>query len=427
MNRTNQTTLVLALAGAIFFVSCSKKDIWKDETDILPNNIIIQWNLVALQAEGGVTYGHPLISARVDAMVHIAMHDALNAIVPRYQQYVYRTEGRALADPISAAASAAYTVLLGTYPESKSMLDSALAASLTKIPAGMLKDNGIQLGMKAGKAMLDLRAGDGAFDNPIAIIAPSTVPGVYNVVAPFDFLFAPNWKTMKLFSLQTHDQFRSIPPPALTSDHYALDFNEVKSVGSINSTSRTPDQSAYAKWWYEFVEIGWNRVARIKSAAHNPGLYTTSRMFALLNMAIMDSYIAGWDSKNYYNFWRPYTAIRAAASDGNAATAPDLTWESVEPTPPVQDYPSTHSTGANAAATVLTHFFQHNPSFSMTSSTGVPPTTVRSFRTFLKAADENADSRVRAGIHFRFTTVAGQKMGNQIGKWTLENHLRPLR
>lgn len=419
--------MVLVSASLIFLVSCSKLDFLKEDSDKLPNDIIIQWNLVTLQAEGGPTFGHGPLASRVDAMVHIAMHDALNAISPHYEQYVYKTKGKSSADPFAAAASAAYTVLLGSFPENKSMLDSALEASLSTIPDGMLKAQGKALGIEAGNAMLALRAGDGAFDNPIVMIPPSDVPGVYNVVPPFNFLFAPHWKTMKLFSLQSHDQFRSEPHPALTSDRYAIDFNEIKEVGKLNSTTRTADQSAYAKWWYELVGLGWNRVARIKSRDHKPGLFKTARLFALLNMAIEDSYIASWDSKNYYNFWRPYTAIRAAATDGNANTQPDPNWESAEPTPPVQDYPSTHSTGANAAATVLAHFFGNHTGFAMTSTTGVPANSIRSFSSFKKAANENADSRVMAGIHFRFACVAGQKMGDQIGNWTLKNHLQARR
>ena len=427
MKRITKTWLILGSLSLLFFQSCWKPDLPVHDNDDLPNNIIIQWNLVALQAEGGVTYGNPLISSRVDAMVHIAMHDALNAITPHYEQYIYKTHGRCLADPNAAAATAAYTVLLGSFPETKSMLDSALAASLATIPSGFLKEQGMALGVESGKAMLALRAGDGAFDNPVTLIPVSTVPGVYNVVPPFDFLFASFWKTMKLFSLQRHDQFRSVPPPALNSDWYANDFNEVKNDGKLNSTTRTADETAYASWWYEFVELGWNRVARIKCTDLKTGLYKTARLFALLNMAMTDSYTAGWDSKNYYNFWRPYTAIRAAATDGNNATEPDLSWESYMPTPPVQDYPSTHSTGANAAATVLTYFFGNNTGFSMTSSSGVPPSTVRSFSNFLKAADENADSRVMAGIHFRFACQAGQKMGNEIGAWTVDHHLKKRR
>ena len=427
MKRIAKTWLILASISLILLTACSKLDFLKNENDNLPNDVIIQWNLVALQAEGGTTYPNPIIPTRANAMVHIAMHDALNAINHRYEQYAYKTEGRWEADPIAAASSAAYTVLLGSFPETKSMLDSALQASLSTIPAGARKEQGIALGMKAGNAILAMREGDGAMANPAVFIEPSTVPGVYNVVPPFDFLFGSNYTTMKLFSLQTNDQFRSVPPPALTSELYTRDFNEIKSVGRLNSTTRTADQSAYAKWWYEFVELGWNRVARIKSQNHQTGLYKTARLFALMNMAIIDSYIAGFEAKNYYNFWRPYTAIRRADTDGNEQTVADPTWESAEPTPPVQDYPSTHSVGANAAATVLAHFFGDHTGFTMTSSTGVPATSIRSFKSFKQAADENADSRVMAGIHYRFATVAGQKMGDQIGNWTLKNHLKPLK
>jgi hypothetical protein len=427
MERITKTWLILGLVGISLFTSCSKIDLPAHDTDKLSNNVIIQWNLVALQAEGGVTYANPLLASRVNAMMHIAMHDALNTITPMYRQYAYKTERIVLADPFAAAANAAYIVLLGAYPEYKSMLDSALSASLSTVQTGVLRQQGLALGMEAANAILRLRVDDDIARNPAQLIDVSTIAGIYNVVPPFDFLFAPHWQTMQPFSLLRPDQFRSIPPPALTSDKYAMHFNEVKKVGSINSTTRTKDQTDYAHWWYEFVEIGWNRVARIKATEHKVGLFATARMFALMNMAVADAYIAGWDSKNFYNFWRPYTAIRAAALDGNNATQPDPNWLPALPTPPVQDYPSTHSTGANAAATVLTHIFGKSTGFTMTSSTGVPPTSTRTFSSFLQAADENADSRVMAGIHFRFATQAGQIQGNEIGKWTVKNYLQPRR
>jgi hypothetical protein len=426
MKSITKSLVVTGLFFSFITLSCSKIDFPNHKLDTLSNKIIIEWNLITLQAEGGPTYGNPLVSSRINAMVHIAMHDALNAIIPLYEQYAYKTQGCISASPFSAAASAAYTVLKGSFPESVSMLDSALAASLSTIPDGVLKEKGIALGIEAGNAILALRAGDGAFENPVASIPVSSVPGVYNVVPPANFLFAPFWKTMQLFSLQRHDQFRSAPHPAINSPAYTHAFNEVKEVGKINSTTRTADQSAYAKWWYEFSEIGWNRVARIEATDHKPGLFATARLFALLNMALADSYTAGWDSKFYYNFWRPYTAIRAAATDGNNETQADVNWEPAEPTPPVQDYPSTHSTLGNAGATVLAHFFGNHTGFTMTSSTAVPAGSLRSFKSFKQAADENADSRVMAGIHFRFACNAGQRLGDKVGNWTLKNHLKPL-
>ena len=286
MNRIAKSWLIIAMISLTCFLSCSKIDLPHHERDNLPNDVIIQWSIVALNAEGGTTYANPLLVSRVDAMMHIAMHDALNAINHRYKQYAYKTEGKKFADPFAAAASAAYTVLLASFPENKSMLDSALSASLSTIANGMLKETGINLGMEAGNAILMLRAGDPVTTNPVVLIPVSTVPGVYNVVPPFDFLFAPFWQTVTPFSLLRPDQFRSAPHPALNSDRYAKDFNEIKEIGKLNSTTRTADQSAYAKWWFEFVELGWNRVARITATTHDMKLFATARMFALMNMAM---------------------------------------------------------------------------------------------------------------------------------------------
>lgn len=271
-----------------------------------------------------------------------------------------------------------------------------------------------------------LRAGDGADTDPISSIEISDIPGVYNAVPPFNFVFAPHWKTMKLFALESHDQFRSSPLPSLNSTTYTEDFNEVKQVGKINSQTRTAEQTFYAKFWYEFSEIGWNRVARTVATQSKSGLMFTARVLALVNMALADSYTAGWDSKFHYHFWRPYTAIRSAASDGNNETITDTNWEPSEITPPVQDYPSTHSALGNSAAYVLAGLFGDNTSFTMTSFSALPVGSTRTFNSFSQAANENADSRVMAGIHFRFSCEAGQQLGNKIGKCVIDNQLKPL-
>ncbi len=142
-------------------------------------------------------------------------------------------------------------------------------------------------------------------------------------------------------------------------------------------------------------------------------------------MALADSYIAGWDSKFHYDFWRPYTAIRAAATDGNENTNEDVAWEPLMNTPPVQDYPSTHSTLGNAAATVLNELVGSDTGFTMTSTSAEPVNSTRSFVNFSQAAVENADSRVFAGIHFRFSCERGLELGQKIGDWILENSLKP--
>jgi membrane-associated phospholipid phosphatase len=445
MNRSIKTWVILGLVLSTITLSCKKEIRPDNETtlsnqnnnvhsndlnngkynDILSNSAIIEWNILAFEAAGGVAEAHPTLASRIEAMMHIAIHDALNAIVPVYGQYAYHQQN-ALADPFAAVASAAHTVLKASWPDFGQTLDDELAESLSNIPDGPGKTEGIALGIASGNAILALRAGDGAFQNPVSDWPASTVPGVYIKVPPNDFVYAPFWGTIPVFSLQTSDQFRPSPPPALNSPSYARAFNEVKEVGEINSTVRTADETAYANWWFELADIGWNRIARIQATSHNTGLYATARMFALLNMAMADGYIACWEAKYFYNFWRPYTAIRAAASDGNDRTLAAPNWEPLIPTPPVPDYPSGHSVVANAAATVLAYFFGNHSPFSMTSITASPAGAVRSFDSFKKAADENADSRVKVGIHFRFACDAGQKQGDEIGKWTVKNHLEPL-
>ena len=389
------------------------------------NQIILDWNLAAYEAMGGASYQHSLLASRINAMTHIAMHDALNAIAPRYQTYAFHQKNSE-ADPIAAAATAAYEVLVNQFPAQKPMLDGRLAASLATVPEGSAKTQGIELGKKAAAAILALRQNDGASQDPVSIPAGTGQPGEYQVVPPFDFVFAPFWKTMQPFSLQKPEQFRIEAQPALSSQTYTEDFIEVKRIGQKDSPQRSAEQTAIAMFWYEFSEAGWNRVARVAAADKKLGLLATARLFALVDMALADAYTAGWDSKFHYNFWRPYTAIHSAELDGNANTEADPNWEPLMPTPPVQDYPSTHSALGNAAATVLTTILGENTGFTMTSPTAQVPGSARSFYNFLQAADENAESRVLAGIHFRFSCEKGQELGNQIGKWTVEQHLKPV-
>src|SRR5690606_25494472 len=189
--------------------------------------------------------------------------------------------------------------------------------------------------------------------NPISPVLLSETGGVYQAVPPFDFVFAPFWEEVKPFALKSKDQFRSPSYPSLDSKAYVDAFNEVKEIGKHDSPSRTEDQTAYAYFWYEFSEAGWNRVTRLVATSKKLDLLKTARLFALVDMGMADAYIAGWDSKFFHNLWRPYTAIRNAHIDGNEQTEADLLWEAEMPTPPVQDYPSTHSALGSAAASKI--------------------------------------------------------------------------
>lgn len=418
---------MLGLVTCLSVESCSKLQYNNSpETVSFSNNVVLEWNEVAYEAYGGAAYQNSLMASRINAMTHLAIHDALNAIYPVYSTYAFKAKD-AGADPIAAVASAAHAVLVHEIPEKTAFLDSSLNQSLSAVTDGDAKIRGIQLGKEAGQTILDDRANDGSVGDPIGPVPPSNIPGTYQTVPPFDFIFAPFWKDVKPFGLQRKDQFRSEPHPSLDSDAYTEAFNEVKEIGRLNSALRTEDKSDCASFWYEFSEAGWNRVARIVAKNRKLGLLETARLFALVDMAMADAYIAGWESKFHYNLWRPYTAIRNANQDGNNYTAEDQQWEPALPTPPVQDYPSTHSVLGNAAATVLAGLLGDQTPLTMSSPTALPGSGPRNFTRFSQAADENADSRVMAGIHFRFASDAGQEMGNRIGQWVMDNQLKPLK
>ena len=418
------TILTLILVSFLLLFSFSKNSSSVEPVSSQSAKTILYWNEVAFEAFGGVAYQHSLMASRINTMMHLAIHDALNGIEEKYERYAFNGKDEK-ADPIAAAASAAYAILLQEIPGKQGFLDSALAKSLDYAVDENKKIRGIELGKNAAQAILDKRLNDNSTGELMVPIPASVEPGVYQATPPFNIFFAPYWEKVKLFSLNEKTQFRSAPQPPLNSIVYQEDFEEVKATGKMNSETRSPDQSSYAKFWYEFSEAGWNRITREVVKAKGMNMLDAARLFALVDMALADAYIAGWDSKIYYNFWRPYSAIRNAASDGNDATTADPDWEPAEPTPPVPDYPSTHSALGNAASTVLATILGDNTAFSFTSPTGIPGSNTRIFQSFSQASDENADSRVRAGIHFRFSCEAGQELGNKIGKWTVETHLKP--
>jgi hypothetical protein len=220
-------------------------------------------------------------------------------------------------------------------------------------------------------------------------------------------------------------QFRLPGPPALASTEYAKDYEEVKRLGGKTSTARTAEQSEIARYWYEGSPSGWSRIARVVSAQRGLDRWDNARLLALVNAAITDGFIAGFDTRYVYDLWRPVTAIRAGDTDGNDATTADPAWETYLNTPPIPEYPSTHSVAGGAAAVVLARIFGKDEiEFKMTSG---PPFAgiTRSFKSFSQASEENANSRIYAGIHFRSACRDGIKLGEQIGRRAFAHYLRP--
>jgi len=222
--------------------------------------------------------------------------------------------------------------------------------------------------------------------------------------------------------LDRGDQFRPAPPPELTSDAYTAAINEVQSLGSATSTTRTADQTEIGKFWNPPIQNFWNQIAQTVALAHHSDLPTTARLFAALNLSVADSAIAFYDAKYTYRLWRPVTAIRLADSDGNPLTVADPSWLPLSiNTAADPSYPGAHSTISAAGALVLASFYGDQQRFSVTSPALAGVT--HSFRSFTAAAEEAGLSRIYAGQHVRFDHVAGLKLGHKVARFVLDNAL----
>ena len=383
--------------------------------------LAVAWNQVAYDLAFAEDQFLTFKGVRAFSMMHLAIHDALNAVVPRYRQYAYRDQARS-ADPIAAAARAAYDVLASQYPAAQARLDHELARWLGQIADGPPKRRGIALGGDAAAAVLALRDGDG-YDFP-GIYTFESGPGEYQTTPPWDgFVLQPGFRLATPFGLRTGDQFRPPPPPPLSSRAYARAYREVRDHGRVDSAVRTPEQTAYALWWMEFTDGSMNRLARNLVTEQGTHLWPAARLFALLNMSMFDTYVATWDSKFAANHWRPYTAIRAAGADENPATAPDATWEPLRTTPPFPEYVSAHSAVCSSSFEILRRTFGNHLAFTMATTTAPPGMPTRSFATFRRAAAECAESRVQLGFHFRYATDAGLELGRHVANYVAAHHL----
>ena len=392
-------------------------------------DVVTDWNTIATTV-GPLALPAILPQSRVYAMTQAAVHNALNAIDRRYQPYAFTPIAASNASPEAAVATAAHDVLRAQFPSQQAAIDAAYQASLASFPDnGNAKALGIAVGQAAAAAILAIRSNDGSASANVPYTQPPG-PGIWEPTPPGYLPPAfPGWGNVTPFGLNHGEQFRPDPPEYfdLTSEAYSRDYQEVKDIGSINSTTRTPEQSDIARFWYEGSPLGWNRIARAVAAQRAFGLWENARLFALLNLAMADGYIAGWNVKYFYNFWRPVTAIRKGDTDGNPSTVADPGWSSFLITPAIPDYPSGHSILGGAASEVLSRFLGTD-FVSFTTTSGPPfPGFTRSFTSFSQAALENANSRLFAGIHFRTANMDGVRLGEKIGKFIFQHSLRPVK
>lgn len=390
------------------------------------NKVVVDWNQFAYQIAYEHDQFYSFIGVRSLAMMHLAMHDALNAIEPKYETYAYRGS-EPQADPIAAAAQAAYEVLIKAYPARKDTIGMVLKKWLSQASEGTGKERGQALGRRVAESMILLREGDG--HEKQGDYTPMTKPGDYQYTPGWNnWVLKPDFGYARPFCMDSVAQFRAPRPPELSSDAYTQSFREVKAFGAKGSVVRSEDQTSYAYWWAEFAEHSWNRIGRIAARENGLSLWETARLFALINMDIYDIYLASLESKYFYDTWRPYTAIRAAADDENPHTEPVADWEPEMLTPPWPEYPSAHAAVGSGGAEILTHVFG-NPeiSFTMSSTSALPSAKTRTYHNLDEAADDCADSRIMNGYHFRFATEEGKEQGRKVARYIIAHCLRPLK
>jgi hypothetical protein len=460
--RTQLLNSILLLSStSLFFFSCQKETRTNNSTyEPAPNarfdnngvgkgnvspEMVLTWNDAAtyvvvrtmqLQAAPRIP---PFRESHYYAAVNIAIHDALNNIVPKYKSYALDARDKD-ADPTAAVAQAAHDVIVYFFgklnpsanitPQTvQDSIHNLLAKSLNSVADGEAKTKGIALGAAAAQAILQNRANDG-LANAVFAITQGTLPGEYRSTPPFNatgFYDSPGWGSVKTFGIRNSTQFAVPAPYPLNSPEYTADYNEVKSKGCLTCTGsggRTQDEENTAKFWAESSALGWNKVAKNIMAQKNMDAWKTARLFALLQMSVADAYIACLKSKMNYFFWRPFTAIRLGDNDGNPNTIGDANWQVlISPIPPVADHPSAHAAAGGAAAELMKYFFDKDAlGFSFESSS--LPGNTRSYTSLSQAARENSLSRIYVGYHFRKAVDDGEALGKNVGEWIATHALQ---
>ena len=361
----------------------------------------------------------PFVATRTLALVDTAMFDAVNSIEGRYAPYKFKVSAPAGSSSEAAAVAAAHAVLLKLFPDQKADLDAAFAASLAKIPEGSGKTAGITAGEDVAAKILALRASDGA--DAANTYKPRTTPGAY---VPTTLPIGSQWGNVTPWVMERGSQFRPAPPPLLTSPVWASDYNEIKELGAKKSSVRTAEQTDIARFWMLAGPASWEPIVRHLAATPGRSLIQNARLFALAEIAAADAYIAVFDGKYTFQFWRPITAIRNGGIDGNDATRV-ADWEPAIDTPLHPEYPCAHCITSGAVAAVLESEFGAGPIPAVTMTSPTAPGVTRTWTTVKDWADEISAARIYGGIHYRNSTVVGRSMGKQIGELAVQNCMRP--
>jgi hypothetical protein len=373
-------------------------------------DVVTEWNVRAnefIVSSGLITQP----SCRVMAISHTAAFEAANAITKRYPFGRSNVEAPANASVEAAIAAAHRGALTRLLPAQQAAIEAAYRTSLASIADGAAKEAGIAAGERAALDVLARRADDGA-GAPEAY-RPFTTAGRY---VPTAIPATPQWPQRKPWLMSSPAQFRPGPPPALDSERWARDYNEVKAFGSRNSTVRSAEQTDIARFWETTLPPIYHGVVR--SVAEMPGrdVMRNARLFMAVTQGIDDALIAIFEAKYHYGFWRPITAIRNADLDGNEATERDAAWTPFISTPMHPEYPCAHCIQAGTIGAVLKAELGSGakPMLATTSSTA--PGVVRRWTNVDDFAQEVGNARIYDGVHYRFSSETGLDMGRRIGE-----------
>jgi hypothetical protein len=379
-------------------------------------DVVMDWNAKA-DAIGIEKQLVNSANARGQAMLHVAVFEAVNAIEKRYTPYKLALTADRGTSREAAAASAAHDVLLALYPDQKADLDATLEKSLSAIADGEGKSKGIELGKKAAAEIISLRANDGS--NSPESYRPQASPGVYvPTVIPAETTAAK----LTPWVMRAASQFRPAPPPALTSDVWTRDLNEIREFGGSTSTRRSAEQTTIGRFWFFTGPRTYNPIVRQIASSKNMDLVDCARLYALTAMAASDAFIAVFDGKYAYNLWRPVTAIRNADLTSNPATPREASWLPLGTTPMHPEYPCAHCIVASAVSNVL-QIVAGNEVGEFTLVSPTAPGVTRKWTRLQDYSDEVANARVYAGFHYRFSTEAGRDMGKKIAELAVSTQL----
>jgi hypothetical protein len=395
---------------------------------------VLTWNEIAVNT--AIANGQsPFAQARTNAVVSLAVFEAVNTITGDYEPYLGTFNAPAGASVDAAAAAAAWRVLRTYFSANAATvaaLDAALAATLSGIPDGQAEDDGKQLGIDVALAMIALRANDGSAPPQFKVPGP-VVPGEWQATPSCPVVNGAqvgvnlHWRNVAPFGVATVNDFVLPPPPEITTSQYAKDLAEVASVGLDTSVTRPPDRADVARFYATTSPSYLLSLAlrQVSEAEGRSSLSDNARSLALLSMAVSDALVASFNNKYIYNLWRPETAIRAADTDGNKKTEPNVAFKPYILTPCFPSYPSNHASGTTAGTEMLRRLYGADGHSIEMSNPAVPGLSFH-YSGFREIANDVDDARVYGGIHYRFDQDAGNLLGRSIATSVIKNNLKPV-